>query len=695
MSNNKYLLEIGVEEIPAKFINGALEQLKNNIGNMFKDNRIQYTDIHTYSTPRRLTVIVEGLSDRQEDLKEEVKGPAKRIAFNEDGTPNKALEGFLRSKGIEEKDIVIKEYNGEDYVFANIVKNGKETVEVISEKVADVIKSITFPKSMKWGGKNIRFARPIRWIVSIFNDRIVNFDLEGIKVGNVTKGHRFLGSQHIELNSVDEYITKLEENFVIVDQKKRKEMIKYNSERLAKEKGGSVLFDEWLLDEVTNIVEYPTPLLGNIKDEYLNLPKDVIITPMREQLRFFPVVNDHKRLLPYFVTVRNGNKEYSDIVIKGNEKVLGARLEDAKFFYYEDIKEPLENYVEKLKDIIFQEKLGTLYDKTLRVQKLANKIGDYLEVGEETQKNVHRAAYLSKADLATKMVYEFTELQGKMGMEYASQSGENEIVSTAIYEQYLPKFAGDDLPTTTAGAILSIADKMDTIAGSFAIGIQPTGSQDPYGLRRQALGIIHIILDKRLNLSLNDIVEYALYIYVENQGLVFDYNDVKQEIIDFFAGRLKNMFGDMGIRYDIIDGVLSAGLDDIYDLKVRAEKINQYMLENEDMLSEVLTTFNRVINLANKATSTEVKRDLLVEEEEIELYDTFNRIDESVTEYINKKAYDKALEQFITLKEPVDKFFDHVMVMVEDEQIRENRLGLLAKISEKMLMICDLSKLVK
>jgi glycyl-tRNA synthetase beta chain len=695
MSNNKYLLEIGVEEIPAKFINGALEQLKNNIGNMFKDNRIQYTDIHTYSTPRRLTVIVEGLSDRQEDLKEEVKGPAKRIAFNEDGTPSKALEGFLRSKGIEEKDIVIKEYNGEDYVFANIVKNGKETVEVISEKVADVIKSITFPRSMKWGGKNIRFARPIRWIVSIFNDRVVNFDLEGIKVGNVTKGHRFLGSQHIELNSVDEYITKLEENFVIVDQKKRKEMIKYNSERLVKEKGGSVLFDEWLLDEVTNIVEYPTPLLGNIKDEYLNLPKDVIITPMREQLRFFPVVNDHKRLLPYFVTVRNGNKEYSDIVIKGNEKVLGARLEDAKFFYYEDIKEPLENYVEKLKDIIFQEKLGTLYDKTLRVQKLANKIGDYLEVGEETQKNVHRAAYLSKADLATKMVYEFTELQGKMGMEYASQSGENEIVSTAIYEQYLPKFAGDDLPTTTAGAILSIADKMDTIAGSFAIGIQPTGSQDPYGLRRQALGIINIILDKRLNLSLNDIVEYALYIYVENQGLVFDYNDVKQEIIDFFAGRLKNMFGDMGIRYDIIDGVLSAGLDDIYDLKVRAEKINQYMLENEDMLSEVLTTFNRVINLANNATSTEVKRDLLVEEEEIELYDTFNRIDESVTEYINKKAYDKALEQFITLKEPVDKFFDHVMVMVEDEQIRENRLGLLAKISEKMLMICDLSKLVK
>jgi len=693
--SNKYLLEIGVEEIPAKFINGALEQLKNNTENMLRENRVDYTDIFTYATPRRLTIIVEGLSDKQEDLREEVKGPAKRIAFNDDGTPSKALEGFLRSKGIEKNDILIKEHNGEEYVFANIVKKGKQTVQVLSEEIPNVIKSIVFPKSMRWGGKNLRFARPIRWIVSIFNDKVVSFDLERIKVSNVTKGHRFLGSQSIELNSVDEYLTKLEENFVIVDQNKRREIIKYGSEKLAKEKGGNILVDENLLEEVTYLVEYPTPILGNIKEEYLRLPKEVVITPMREQLRFFPVVNDHNRLLPYFVTVRNGNKEHLETVIKGNEKVLGARLEDAKFFYYDDIKKPLDSYVEKLKEIVFQEKLGTLYDKTLRVQKLATKIGDYLEVGEETQKNISRSAFLSKADLATKMVNEYTELQGRMGMEYASQSGENEIVSTAIYEQYLPKFTGDALPTTTAGAVLSIADKIDTIAGSFAIGIQPTGSQDPYGLRRQALGVINIILDKRLNLSLNDIVEYSLYIYVENQGLVFDYNNTKNRIVEFFAGRIENMLSDMGIRYDVIDGILSTGIDDIYDLKVRAEKLNQYINENEKGLSEVLTTFNRVINLANKATSIEVKRDLLVEKEEIELYDTFISIEESVLEYINKKAYDKALEQFITLKEPVNKFFDHVMVMVEDDQIRENRLSLLAKISERMLMICDLSKLVK
>ncbi len=298
--------------------------------------------------------------------------------------------------------------------------------------------------------------------------------------------------------------------------------------------------DAELLEEVTYLVEYPTPpLIGRIEDEYLQLPVDVVITPMKEHLRYFPVVDDKGRLLPYFITVRNGNEKHIDIVTKGNEKVLGARLEDAKFFYYEDIKKPLEDYVEELNNIIFQEKLGTLYDKTIRVQKLAEKIGNYLEVGQETKKNIERAAYLSKADLVTKMVDEFTELQGKMGMEYAKQSGENEIVSLAIYEQYLPRFAGDQLPTTTAGAILSIADKLDTIAGSFAIGIQPTGSQDPYGLRRQALGIINIILDRKLNLNLGDIVDFALYIYVDENSLVFDYENTKQEILEFFNGRIK------------------------------------------------------------------------------------------------------------------------------------------------------------
>lgn len=691
--NNKYLLEIGVEELPARFIGNALAQLENNMKNLLKEQRIEYESIETYATPRRLVLIIEGLGDKQETIEEKIKGPAKGIAYDEKGNPTKALQGFMRGQGIDIDQISFQDYNGEEYVYANVVKNGKMTEEVLSKNMANIIKSIVFPKSMRWGGKNIRFARPIRWIVSLYNESVVPFDLEGIKVGNITRGHRFLGSSHIELNSVDEYFKILEENYVIVDQNKRKDIIKYGSERLAKEKGGNLLMDAELLEEVTYLVEYPTPLIGRIEDEYLQLPVDVVITPMKEHLRYFPVVDDKGRLLPYFITVRNGNEKHIDIVTKGNEKVLGARLEDAKFFYYEDIKKPLEDYVEELNNIIFQEKLGTLYDKTIRVQKLAEKIGNYLEVGQETKKNIERAAYLSKADLITKMVDEFTELQGKMGMEYAKQSGENEIVSLAIYEQYLPRFAGDQLPTTTAGAILSIADKLDTIVGSFAIGIQPTGSQDPYGLRRQALGIINIILDRKLNLNLGDIVDFALYIYVDENSLVFDYENTKQEILEFFNGRIKNIFSDMGIRYDIIDGVLSTETDDVYDLKLRADKLNDY-IENKG-LEEVLTTFNRVINLGEKASSTEVKRELLVEEEEIELYEAFNSIEDKVITWLNKKEYDKALEQFIALREPVDNFFDHVMVMVDDEELRENRLSLLSKIAETMLMICDLSKIVK
>lgn len=691
--SNKYLLEIGTEELPSRLIGDALNQLKNNTAQMLKDERIRYEHIKTYATPRRLVLLIEGLREKQDTLEETVKGPAKRIAYDDNGQPTKALQGFMRGQNIGLEQVYIKEYNGEEYIYGNVIKEGKETYEILSNNMVRMIKSIVFPKSMKWGGKNLRFARPIRWLVSILNDKVIPLNLEGIQASNITRGHRFLGSNHIEIKSVDEYFDTLKNNYVIVDQKERKDIIKYGSEKLVKEKGGNILEDEELLDEVTNIVEYPTPMIGRIKEEYLGLPKDVIITPMKEQLRFFPVVDDKNRLLPYFITVRNGNDKHIETVIKGNEKVLDARLEDAKFFYYDDIELPLEDYVEDLKGIVFQEELGTLYDKTIRMRKLAEKIGNYLEVGVETQKNIDRAAYLSKADLVTKMVTEFTELQGKMGMEYAKQSGENEIVSTAIYEQYLPRFAGDKLPTTTAGSILSIADKLDTIAGSFAIGIQPTASQDPYGIRRQALGIINVILDRKLNLSLGEIIDFALYIYVEENGLAFDYKKTKLQIIEFFSGRIKNMFIDMGIRYDIVDGVINTGIDDIYDLKVRADKLNEYI--KEEGLTDVLFTFNRVINLAEKADSTEVKRDILIEKEEIELYEAFNSIEEKVLNWLNKKEYDKALEQLMILKEPVDNFFDNVMVMVEDDDIRENRLNLLGKISETMLMICDLSKLVK
>lgn len=691
--SNKYLLEIGTEELPARLIDSALEQLKTNTEEMLEDKRISYETIEVYATPRRLVLLIEGLADQQDTLQEVVKGPAKRIAYDEKQEPSRALQGFMKGQGVELEQIEIKEHNGEEYIYANVVKEGSKTQEILMGNMVGIIKSIVFPKSMKWGGKTLRFARPIRWLISIFNNELVDLDLEGIKSSNITRGHRFLGKDSIEISSVDEYFELLKENYVLVDQNERKEIIKYGSERLAREKGGNILAEEELLNEVTYLVEYPTPLIGRIKEEYLELPIDVVVTPMKEQLRYFPVVDDKNRLLPYFITVRNGNEEHIDTVVKGNEKVLAARLEDAKFFYEDDIKNPLEDYVEELNNIIFQEKLGTLYEKTIRIQKLSEKIGSFLEVGEETQKNIERAAYLSKADLVTKMVTEFTELQGNMGMEYAKKSGENEIVSTAIYEQYLPKSATDILPTTTAGAVLSIADKLDSIVGYFAVGIQPTASQDPYGIRRQALGVINIILDKKLNLSLESIIDFSLYIYVEKNGLVFDYKKIKLAIMDFFQGRIKNMLIDNGIRYDIVDAVISTGIDDVYDLKVKADKLNEYL--NNEGLTEVLFTFNRVANLGEKSSSNNVDTDLLVEKEEKVLYEAFNNIEAEVLNWLNKKEYDKALEQFIVLKEPVDDFFDNVMVMVEDEDIKENRLNLLGKISETMLMICDLSKLVK
>lgn len=686
-----YLLEIGVEELPAKYVKDTLKQLNDKFSSTLENERLNFDAIKVYSTPRRLTTIITGLEEGQEDLSEDVKGPSKKISFDEDGNPSKALLGFMRGQNVDLNDIFTLEKNGEEYVYAKVEKKGQKTEDIITQIVPEIIKSINFPKSMRWGGKNIRFARPIRWIVSLLDDEKVEFDLEGISVSNITNGHRFLGKKSIEIHSVDSYMDLLKENYVLVDQEERKEIIKYGAERLAKEKGGKLIQDEDLLDEVTNLVEYPTPLIGRIKDEYLSLPKDVVVTPMKEHQRYFPVVDDKNRLLPYFITIRNGNDEYIDTVAKGNEKVLGARLEDAKFFYEDDISIHLEDYVDKLKDIVFQEKLGTLYDKTIRIQKLSEKIGAYLEIGEETEKNLDRASYLAKADLVTKMVTEFTELQGKLGMEYANISGENEIVSLAIFEQYLPRFSGDQLPTTTAGAILSIADKLDSIVGLFAINIQPTGSQDPFGLRRSALGIINIILDKKLNISLNELIDFALYIYADEMSLAFDYNKVKSEINSFFMGRIKSMFSDMKIRYDIIEAILSSETDDIYDMKIKAEKINEWLM-NED-LTEVLQVFNRVSTLALNTDSNEVMRDLLTEEG-ILLYDSYNNIEEKVLNLIEKKEYDKALDTFVTLKGPIDNFLDNVMVMVDDEALRSNRLGLLRKIYDTMMLVCDLSKIV-
>ena len=685
--NNYLLLEIGVEELPSRFGQTTLDQIENNLSKLLKEERINFDNIEKYATPRRLTFVIKNLADKATDLEEEVKGPAKKIAVDADGNFTKPALGFMKSKGLDPENVYFKQLGNAEYLFGTIKQEGKHTSEVLKNIVPEAIKNVTFPKAMRWGGKNMRFARPIRWMVALLNNEVLDIDLEGIKSSNITRGHRFLGEKEFEVNSVEEYFEKLDKNFVVLDQHKRKEMIRKQAIEVAKSLGGEVELDEDLLEEITFLVEYPTAFYGEFDEEYVKLPKEVVTTPMKEHQRYFPVSKDGK-LLPNFIAVRNGDSNRIDLVKAGNEKVLRARLADALFFYHEDTKKPLESFVDKLQTVVFQAKLGTVYDKTLRIEKLSQVILNELNM-TESKENTLRAAKLCKADLVTNMVFEFTELQGIMGRDYAQVSGENEEVCQGIFEHYLPRFAGDILPETNTGIALSIADKLDSIAGFFAIGIKPSGSQDPYALRRQALGILSILLDRKLSVNLNNLINAALDNY---SNLEFNKEEVASQIVEFFVERVKNLFKDLGIRYDVIDAVLNNNLDDISDIHTRALELNRWLQKDE--LVEMLTAFNRVATLAEKATTDIVKEDLLKEDAEIKLYNGFKEIKSNVESLLLDKKYNEALDAFATLRPLVDNLFDNVMVMDKDEAIKENRLGLLKQIYSTMLTICDLSKIV-
>lgn len=685
--NNYLLFEIGVEEMPARFVGDTLSQLKSNLSGLLSDNRVAFSDIKAYGTPRRLTLIVENISENQSDLEEEVKGPAKKIAVDGDNNFTKPAQGFMKSKKLNPEDIYFKEVGKDEYMFATIKEKGGPTEEIIKEVLPSAIRSVVFPKSMRWGGKNLKFVRPIRWLVTILNDKVVEFDLEGIKSSNVTKGHRFLGKSEIIVNSLEDYLNKLKENYVILDQDERKNIIKEQCIKVAESINGTVELDEDLLEEVTHLVEYPTAFYGEFDEKYTKLPKEAVITPMKQHQRYFPVLRDGK-LLPNFIAVRNGNDYRIENVKEGNEKVLEARLADAEFFYNEDIKHSLDTYVEKLKEVVFQADLGTVYDKTKRIEQLSADILDALNMPED-KKDAVRAAQLSKADLVTGMVGEFDELQGYMGKEYAKVFGENDAVCEAIYEHYLPRFSGDILPETNAGIALSIADKLDSIAGFFAIGIQPTGSQDPYALRRQALGILSIFMDKKSDIDLKTIIGDALDNY---SNLDFDKTAVEAEIMNFFNERVKIMFKDLGIRYDVVDAVISSDVNAIYDMYSRATALNSWL--DRDELVEMLTAFNRVSTLAQKAEHNKVDESLFTDEAEKNLYKEFKDVEAKVSGLLEEKRYSDALETFASLRPAIDTMFDSVMVMDDDKKIRNNRLALLKQIYDTMLEICDLSKIV-
>ncbi|MFZ5648678.1 MAG: glycine--tRNA ligase subunit beta [Bacillota bacterium] len=686
-----FLLEIGTEEMPARFVGPALEQLKDLAESLLKDKRIGFGRVQALGTPRRMAVYVAGLSESQESLVKEVKGPALKVAYNPAGEPTPAALGFARSQGIDIKDLVVKPVGPVEYVFAMKREEGRPTGAVLAEICPELVTGLHFPKPMRWGDLEFRFARPIRWIMALYGQDVVSFGLAGVESGRITYGHRFLSKGPIEITDPGDYFEKIRKAFVVADPAERKEIICRQVQQVAAAENGVAGKDEELLDEVNNLVEYPTAFSGSFDQSYLRLPKEVLVTAMREHQRYFPVTAPGGSLLPRFIAVRNGVSENIETVRAGNEKVLRARLADAAFFWDEDQKTPLEEKVPALKKIVWQESLGTVYDKVERIAYLALHITDKLGAGEILPV-VKRAAYLAKADLVTNMVYEFPELQGIMGREYALKSGESPDVARGIFEHYLPRFAGDILPSTTVGRILSLADKTDTLVGCFAIGIQPTGSQDPYALRRQALGICNIILDGELVLPVREIAARAYDGYSGKVSLKIDKESVLSDLEEFFRQRIRGLLIDRGYAYDIVDAVLAAGTDDILGVLMRVEALGRF--REEPAFDAVITAYNRANNLTKKYAGTDVSPDLLQNPAEQDLYRSFVGVRQEVQNLLEKRDYSGALRQMAVLREPVDRFFEAVMVMVEDESIRDNRLALLKNVAGLASPLADLSKIV-
>lgn len=727
----KLLFEIGTEEIPANHMSSLLNQLKGLAEKKMNELRIPYEEIKVLGTPRRMTFIASGVAEAQPDSNIEAKGPSAQIAFK-NGEPTKAAIGFARGQGVDVKNLEIRD----NYIYAVKHLAGQPVMDLLPGLLDDILKSLTFPNNMRWADHDFKFIRPIRWLVALFGDKIIPVEVNGVKSGKYSRGHRFLrrsakesfeaAKEHVEnsaslfdglkdivsgavskaksvamsaieetyniveIPNADAYEKTLEFNFVMVDQVARKELIRQQVIDLAIAEGGHAEIKEDLLEEVNFLVEWPTALCGNFEDKYLALPKECVITPMREHQRYFPVMKEDGSLMNKFITVRNGGKEYLETVAHGNERVLRARLADAEFFFKEDRKAPLADRLEKLKTVSFQEGLGNMNDKSNRLVKEVKMLA--FETGARVNEdNLERAALLCKCDLVTGMVVEFTELQGVMGREYAKLDGEPAEVATGIFEHYLPRFAGDVLPQGNVGRIVGIADKLDNIAATFSRGLAPTGSQDPYALRRQALGIINIIIDAGYHFSLVKVVGAMLYMLnVPSEKL----GKLIPQIVEFINLRLKNMLLDQGIRYDVVDAVLAdTRNDDIADLYARAITLNEFVKSAE--APELIQAATRVANLCKKIeTETAINVNLFQKPVEKALHDAVMASSNIVILAVAKYDYASVLAQAVQLVAPINNFFEEVMVMDKDENVKNNRLALLSAVKDITHGVGDLSCIV-
>ena len=712
----KLLFEIGTEEIPAKFMPGILKQLKELAAAKMQELRIPFEDITVYGTPRRMAFIAGGVAETQADVVVEAKGPSVKIAYVS-GAPSKAAQGFARGQGVDVKDLVVRD----NYVYAVKHLAGQPVVELLPGLLMDILTSLSFPKTMRWADYEFRFVRPIRWMVALFGDQIIPVEICGVKSGKFSMGHRFMQQSlkaaaesqgllsaalskvgnkvysalagvkgAVEIPSAGDYKKVMYDNFVMVDQDERRALILQQIKDLAAQNGGEAEINEDLLEEVNYLVEWPTALCGKFEEKFLSLPKECIITPMREHQRYFPVLDEDGNLLNKFITVRNGGSEHLDIVTHGNERVLRARLSDAEFFFNEDRAIKLEDRLEKLKTVSFQEGLGNMYDKSERLVKMAEMLRFAINTPVD-EEELRRCALLCKTDLVTGMVIEFTELQGVMGREYALLDGEKPEVATGIFEHYLPRFAGDALPATTIGRIVGIGDKLDNICATFSRGLAPTGSQDPYALRRQALGVINILLDANYHISLAKIIAGTLYlldIKPEETGKLVP------QIMEFFKQRLRNLLMDQGIRYDVIDAVFADKRnDDMVDLAVRCKALASYVeAGNAEPLVQVSV---RVSNLCKKIEKeVAISGALFKDESENKLHEVVAAVSKEIIPEIVLYDYAAVLKAGEKVIEPVNAFFDNVMVMDEDENVKNNRLAMLEEVRGIVNAVGDLSLLV-
>ncbi len=682
----KLLFEIGTEEMPANFMPGILAELKELAEKKMKEARIPFTSVAVYGTPRRMAFIADGVEETQADTTEEFKGPSAKIAFDAEGNATKAAMGFARGKGVDVKDLIVRD----DYIYAVKHTEGEATAAMLPALLQDILASMNFPKNMRWADFDVKFVRPIRWLVALFGADVVPVSVTDVVSDRYSRGHRFLSTGKVEIPEAGAYVDTLKDSFVLVDQDKRRELIRQQIIDVAHKQNGEAQITEDLLEEVNYLVEWPTALCGKFEEKYLALPEAAIITPMHDHQRYFPVRDKEGKLLNEFITVRNGGEKFLENVAHGNERVLRARLSDAEFFFNEDRREKLEDRQEKIKTVVFQEGLGNMYDKSQRLMQAVETI--HFALNSKTDlADLKRTAMLCKCDLVTGMVTEFTELQGVMGREYGLLDGEKSAICQGIYEHYLPRFAGDELPASEIGRILSIADKIDNIVATFSRGLIPTGSQDPYALRRQALGIINILLDSKYHLGLIKIMGAAVYLLQVPQD---EARNLISKVLDFIKQRFRNLMLDRGIRYDVVDAVLAdVRNDDIYDLYLRAIALNEFVA-GEDA-PEIIQAATRVNNLSSKQETEEpISPTLFQEEAEKELYAVINELDKELIPLMVRYDYKDALVLPKRLTAAVNKFFEDVMVMDKDERIKTNRLALLCAARDIMNAVGDMSKIV-